>query len=77
METEVDNSKIIAKDVEVTIILRSGQTDLKNLMKLMKSVKDLSNLSIDSEIVLTETEMRITSTQGKDLTVIRHRFLIV
>jgi len=54
------------KDVEITICIRSGHTDLVILSKLLQVVKTSVASAIDTEIVMAEMEQKVKITpEGK------------
>jgi hypothetical protein len=61
----------ILKDIDITISLRSGVTDLKNLQKLMKVITTSSTSLKELKIVNTETEINVKSTANGKLTVLK------
>lgn len=64
-ESEVKSGDFL-KDVEITICIRSGHTDLVILNKLLQVVKTSVASAIDTEIVMTEMEQKVKTTpEGK------------
>jgi hypothetical protein len=61
----------ILKDIDITISLRSGVTDLKNLQKLMKVLTTSSTSLKELKIVNTESEINVKSTANGKLTVLK------
>jgi len=62
MEEKKRQSGDFLKDVEITISLRSGGTDISELKKLIQAFSASVTSLVDTKIVTTETEMKVKTT---------------
>jgi len=60
-------------DVDLIIHLRSGQTELSQLQKLMKAIVASSTSLTGDELVLIESEMNVKTTSSGRLTNLIYR----
>jgi hypothetical protein len=76
MEEEV-SKLIILKDVDIVISIRSGQSEIKILKKLLESLIASSKLnSLELKLLLTEEVLNIKSTKGKIVSSVTSTFYI-
>lgn len=67
MNNEELKSGDFLEDVDITISLRSGHTDIQILQNLSKAIVASVIELCDSDVVVAEQELKVKSTPGKSL----------
>lgn len=76
MEDSKTKSGDFLSDVEITLTVRSGKTDLSSLKKLIQAFSASVTSLVDTKIVLTENDVHVNNTSDKILITLRREFYI-
>lgn len=71
MEKSEIRSGDFLSDIEITVQLRSGSTELSYLQSILEAVEASIKTIVDTNLVTTETELKIVFKNGKKLTVLK------
>lgn len=76
MSEEKIRSGSFLSDVEIKILIRSGQTDVSELKKLIQAVKASVTSLVDTNIVLTEIDEKVNITGNRKLSIVSYSLYI-